>query len=222
MADADDGWLADDPLPGDPVPILARWLKEAFASGEQLNPHAVALATVDEHGDPAVRYVLCKSIELDPAAIVFYTDSTSRKGRDLARLPRASVAFYFAPEGRQARIDGDVVPMTDIESEAYFCTRPVDAQIGAWASAQSAPLIARAELVAEMERLAELYDVSLDPIGGPQQPSDRVARPDSFRGYRVLPARVELWHSRPGRIHDRAEWTRGTNARSWSVQRLQP
>ena len=138
-ADADDDWLADDPLPADPMPILARWLDEAFARGEQPNPHAVALATVDERGDPAVRYVLCKAIEFDPAAIVFYTDNTSRKGRDLAQRPRASAAFYFAPEGRQARISGAVDQMTDAECDAYFSTRPPDAQIGAWASTPERP-----------------------------------------------------------------------------------
>lgn len=204
------------------MPILARWLDEAFRRGEQPNPHAVALATVDELGDPTVRYVLCKAIELDPAAIVFYTDSTSRKGRDLLSRPRASAAFYFAPEGRQARVSGAVCEMTDAECDAYFSTRPPDAQIGAWASAQSAPLVSRADLMTEMCRLADAYGVSLDSTDDSQRTPEPVPRPDSFRGYRILPARVELWHSRPGRIHDRAEWSRVGDRQPWSVQRLQP
>ncbi len=222
MSDSEDGWLGTDPLPDDPWPILAIWLDEALARGEQPNPHAVALATVDERGDPSVRFVLCKAIELDPAAIVFYTHSTSRKGRDLARKPRASVAFYFVPEGRQARVSGSVREATDAESDAYFRTRPLDAQLGAWASEQSAPLASRADLLAEMDRLAEDYGVALDADRGAAESSDRVPRPDSFRGYRILPTRVELWHSRPGRIHDRAEWSRAGDTEPWSVQRLQP
>lgn len=222
MFDVEDDWLAEDPLPEDPMPILSRWLEDAFGTREQPNPHAIALATVDERGDPAVRYVLCKEIELDPAAVVFYTNSTSRKGRDLAERPRASAVFYFAPSGRQARVSGGVKEMTDVESDAYFSTRPVDSQIGAWASDQSQPLTSRSDLLADMRRLADVYGVSIDPLEDARRPSERVPRPSSFRGYRIVPRRVELWHSRPGRIHDRAEWTRPDESCAWSVQRLQP
>ena len=218
-----DPWLSEDPLPADPMPIIAEWLSEAFADGRQPNPHAVALATIDEAGDPAVRMVLVQRVEPDPGAVVFFTNRASRKGLDLAVRPRASAAFHFGPMGRQVRVTGPVTLVSEADSDAYFATRPADAQVGAWASQQSQPLESRAALLAEMDRLAAQYGADLSASA----PCPRVPRPPRWGGYRLHAERVELWHSRPGRIHDRAEGTRslgeaGGAPRPWAVQRLQP
>ena len=222
-ADWPDAWLSDDPLPDDPMPIVADWLDEAFADGRQPSPHAVALATIDEAGDPAVRMVLVQRIEPEPGAVVFYTNRASRKGVDLARHPRASAAFHFGPLNRQVRVTGPVTLVSETESDAYFATRPADAQVGAWASQQSQPLESRAALLAEMDRIAAQYGAELSA----NEPCSTVPRPSRWGGYRLHAERVELWHSRPGRIHDRAEWIRslgraGGPPGAWAFQRLHP
>ena len=218
-----DAWLSEDPLPEDPMPIVARWLAEAFEDGRQPNPHAVALATVDAAGDPAVRMVLVQQVEPEPSALVFFTNRASPKGIELAQRPRASVAFHFGPMNRQARVTGPVMLVSEADSDAYFATRPVDAQVGAWASQQSQPVESRAVLLGEMDRVAAQYGADLSESG----PCAAVPRPPHWGGYRLYAERVELWHSRPGRIHDRAEWTRklgqaGGAPGPWGVQRLQP
>ena len=218
MTDADDRWLAEDPLPDDPMPAACRWLDEAFAAREQPNPHAIALATVDPDGRPSVRMVLCKALEADPGRVVFYTDRGSRKGAALAHQPYAEACFHFGPQGRQVRVAGPVTETPDDDSDAYFASRPLDSQLGAWASAQSTPLDGRATLLARISELAERFGV---PAGG-EEPSSRVPRPPSWGGYRITAERVELWRSRPGRVHDRAAWTRDGPGAPWKVTRLQP
>ena len=129
MTDWPDAWLSRDPLPDDPVAILATWLEEAFAAGTPPSPHAFALATNGRDGDPAVRFVLCQAVEADTGSLVFYTNRESHKGLELAARPRAAAAFHFVGQGRQARVVGPVAHTSDAESDAYFATRPVDAQV---------------------------------------------------------------------------------------------
>lgn len=210
-----DAWLSEDPLPRDPFPILARWLEEAFSVGAQPNPHAIALATVDPDGRPSARMLLCKAIDVARGAIVFYSDRSSRKGVALAADPRAAATFYFGPQNRQVRIEGTVAFTSDADSDAYFASRPADSQIGAWASNQSRPLASRAELVARVEREARGFGTAL---GDPPNPS--IPRPEKWGGYVLTADAIELWVSRPARIHDRALWTRADGG--WTVTRLEP
>jgi pyridoxamine 5'-phosphate oxidase len=220
-ADLPDAWLATDPLPDDPVPILKQWLDEAFAAGLQANPHAVALATIDPDGRPSARTVLCNYIDVSRGAFVMYTNRESRKGRALAANPRAAIVFHFGPHNRSVRVEGPVELTPDEDCDAYFATRPVDAQVGAWASAQSEPIASRADLVAKINEQANRFGVSLEESRGVVIP-----RPPQWGGFTLVADMVELWVSRPARIHDRAQWHRthsddGT-ASAWSAARLQP
>ena len=214
-----DAWLSSDPLPEDPFPPLVTWLTEAFEDGRQPTPHAIALATVDARGDAAVRMVLVQRIEPNPGALVFFTHHDSAKGRDLARRGRAAAVFHFGPLGRQARISGEVSHIAEDESDAYFASRPLDARIGAWASRQSRPLADRATLLTEMDAVAERFGADLAATDASGSGLD-LPRPPGWGGYRLRADHVELWHSRPGRIHDRAEWRRDAGA--WRSQRLYP
>ena len=218
--DTEDTWLGRDPLPADPMPLLKGWLDEAFAAGLARNPHAIALATSDAAGDPSVRMVLCNAIEPDPGALVFYSHRPSQKGRELEARPRAAAVFYFEAQSRQARVSGPVELVAEAEADAYFATRPVDAQIGAWASAQSTPLASRDELLAAMDRVADELGADWRAGRAPRP----VHRPPHWVGFRLRAERVELWHSRPGRIHDRAAWQRKTAdpAAPWTAERLAP
>jgi pyridoxamine 5'-phosphate oxidase len=207
-----DAWLARDPLPAEPVPIVERWLAEAFADERLENAHAVALATVDPDGRPSVRMVLCNEIDSARGAFTMYTNRQGRKGRALAAEPRSAIAFHWP--GRQVRVEGRVERTPDPVCDAYFATRPLEARLGAWASRQSEPVASRAVLLAELEAVARRF--------GAAEERDPVPRPPHWGGFTLVAESVELWVSRRGRIHDRAVWRRPAPGHPWEITRLQP
>ncbi len=212
-----DAWLTGDP-PADPLPRLREWLDEARAHRSIAEPHAATLATVDEDGRPAARVVLLRGLEIAPGATLFYTNRNSRKGRALAAHPFASLVLYWDGLGRQARLEGPVTLASDADSDAYFAARHPDSRLGAWASDQSEAIASRAELVAR-------YDAMKTRFGD----GSAAPRPPHRGGYRVWLERVELWASRPHRLHDRIQWQReltrdgdGFRGGAWSATRLMP
>jgi pyridoxamine 5'-phosphate oxidase len=207
-----DAWLSEDPLPTDPVHIVGRWLDEAFRAGVQDNPHAVALATVDADGRPSVRMVLCSEIDSERGAFTLYTNLESRKGRALRHEPRAAIVFHWA--SRQARVEGRVESTPAEVSDRYFASRPLEARLGAWASDQSQPVASREVVLARVREVAERF--------GAREEGDPVPRPPHWGGLTLVAESVELWVSRPGRVHDRAVWRRGDGPKRWLPTRLQP
>ena len=205
-----DAWLAKDPLPSNPAHIVKVWLDEAFAAGIQPNPHAVALATVDSNGRPSVRMVLCNEIDPDSAAFTMYTNIESRKGRAIRAEPRCAIVFHW--DSRQARIEGQATLTPTDKCDAYFATRPLEARLGAWASAQSEPVASRAEMLAKLDAVAKRF--------GASQEEDQVPRPPHWGGFTLVADSIEIWVSRRGRIHDRAVWERSEG--EWVAKRLQP
>jgi pyridoxamine 5'-phosphate oxidase len=189
----------------DPMTQLATWLAHADQAG-LVEPNAMVLATVDEAGRPAARTVLCKG--LDERGLVFYTQSRSAKGRQLAAHPSAAAVFPWHGMDRQAVVRGRVVELPRAEVGAYFADRPRGHQLAAWASEQSAVVADRAELetayVAAEQRFA----------------NREVALPDHWAGYRLVPQTVELWQGRRDRLHDRVRYRR--EAQRWVVERLAP
>ncbi len=167
----------------------------------------MALATASPAAAPSVRMVLLK--RADERGLVFYTHYTSRKGRELEANPRAALLFHWQRLGRQVRVEGRVERLAEEDSDAYFATRPRQAQLGALASRQSDVLSSRAELE---ERLAELEQ---DLAGGP------VPRPPTWGGYLVVPAAWEFWQHRSARLHDRFRYERD-EAGDWRIARLFP
>ncbi len=198
-----------DPLPPSPFDVLSRWLDEARAERPQRNPTAMALATVDESGRPSLRVVLCRGVDPETGSFVFYTNRQSRKGRDLESRPRAAATFHWDAWERQVRIEGDVSPIPDAESDAYFAGRPRPAQLSAWASDQSAPIASREALLEKLAAIEARFSGDRD-----------VPRPPHWGGYRLTARRIELWVGSAGRAHDRALWARAS--RTWTVSRLQP
>jgi pyridoxamine 5'-phosphate oxidase len=199
-----DGTLRRADLDPDPVVQFRRWYEDAEAVLEM--PEAVALATADATGRPSVRMVLAKTF--DDGGFKFHTGHGSRKGRELAANARGALLFYWAPLGRQVRIEGPVERVPDAESEEYFRTRPRDGQIAAWASSQSETMGSRDELearVREYEREFDGRDVPLPPHWG---------------GYRLVPEEWEFWQHRDSRLHDRFRYTRGPDG--WLIERLGP
>lgn len=200
-----------DPLPSDPMPLLAAWYEDAKHSGRYDDFNAMTLATATPDGAPSARIVLCKAIEMERPALVFYTSYESRKGEELEANPRAAAVFHWPHAMRQARVEGRVVRTTDEESDAYFRTRPLLARIGANVSPQSRAIESREGVIGEALR-----------IGAQAALGAELRRPAHWGGYRIIPERIELWSAASGRLHDRALWRRNpdTDAPSWSACRL--
>jgi pyridoxamine 5'-phosphate oxidase len=189
----------------DPDDLFETWLGAARAA-EPNDPEAMALATADAHGAPSVRMVLLKGH--DARGFVFYTNSLSRKGGELARNPRAALLFHWKSLRRQVRIEGPVAPVADAEADTYFASRSRESQLGAWASDQSRPLESRTLFEARYEMAA------LDHEGR------EVPRPSHWKGYRVVAERFEFWSDRPYRLHERRLFVR--EADGWRESLLYP
>lgn len=199
--------LSKEDLASDPVEQFGHWLAQAKGA-ESPDFTAMMLATADREGRPSARVVLLK--EWDERGFVFFTNYESRKARDLAENPRASLAFYWAPLDRQVRIEGAVERTSREESLAYFRSRPRGAQLGAWASPQSQVVAGREELDRELEELAARFGEGEIPL------------PDSWGGFRLVPDEIEFWQGRPNRLHDRFRFLRRPDG-GWSApERLAP
>ncbi len=166
----------------------------------------MALGTVEEGGQPAVRIVLLKAF--DERGFVFYTNYEGRKGRHLLAHPKAALCFYWAPIDIQVRVEGTVTKVTDEEADAYFATRHRVSQIGAWASRQSEPLETPAALDERMAKYEKEFE------------GRDIPRPDYWSGFRVSPDRIEFWKGRPNRLHERHQYTKA--GKGWKIETLYP
>ncbi|HYM36344.1 MAG TPA: pyridoxal 5'-phosphate synthase, partial [Steroidobacteraceae bacterium] len=156
--------------------------------------------------------------------LMFFTNYLSHKGRELEMHARAAVVFHWDGLHRQVRMSGPILKSPTKESDDYFAIRPLASRIGAWASQQSEPLASRAQLVAQVDATLKRFHLTPDADEG------HVPRPPHWGGYRLWPELIELWVEGPGRVHDRAVWTRTVQSQddftmkcgTWSATRLNP
>ena len=197
--------LAESEMPADPYELFSRWFAAAARAGAP-QPEAVALATASAAGEPSGRMVLFKGVE--DGAFLFYTNYSSRKGKDLEANPRAALVFYWSVVRHQVRVSGRVRRLPRDQSAAYFHSRPRGAQLSALASPQSRVVRSRAVLENKVLDLAKRYP-------------DQVPLPGGWGGYALRPRWIEFWENREDRLHDRIRYSRRAGA-GWRLERLAP
>ncbi|HEX9578322.1 MAG TPA: pyridoxamine 5'-phosphate oxidase [Myxococcales bacterium] len=192
----------------DPLQKFIELLGRARKTPGIVEPTGMTLSTVGEDGRPSARLVLLKGV--DEAGLVFYTNTRSRKGREIAAHPDVALSFWWPQLESQVRFEGRAARVTDAEADEYFASRPRESQLGAWASAQSEKLASRQELEQRFAELERKYE------------GKTVPRPPHWSGYRVAPLAVEFWWSRPGRLHLRELYTRPRAGATWTMTLLNP
>ncbi|WP_284178413.1 pyridoxamine 5'-phosphate oxidase [Rhabdaerophilum sp. SD176] len=197
----------ESPEMPDPFRLFESWFGEARAS-EPNDPNAMALATADADGLPNVRMVLMKGI--DPAGVVFYTNTQSQKGQEITANAQAAVVFHWKSLRRQVRFRGALERVSEAEADAYFASRPRDSRIGAWASQQSRPLESRFALEKAVAREAARFGLG------------DVPRPPHWTGFRLVPAYIEFWQDKPFRLHDRLVFRRDGPDAPFRTEHLYP
>lgn len=187
-----------------PFQQFNKWFDEAIEQ-VSVDANAMTLTTVCKESRPSSRTVLLK--EFDENGFVFYTNYKSRKGTHIQNNPYVSATFYWADLMRQVHIEGKVERVSDEQSTAYFKSRPVASQLGAWASSQSEEVESRDTL----KQMIKEYE---------QKFGDEIPRPPHWGGFRIVPDRIEFWQGRLNRIHDRICFSLEDG--DWLIKRLSP
>ena len=203
--DYDHDPLSEADLNADPVTQFRLWFEEARDSGVP-EPNAMTLGTADATGRVSCRTVLLKAY--DERGFVFFTNYGSRKARQIAENPQASILFPWLALARQVEIAGRVEKISTAESLAYFLSRPFLSQLGAWVSDQSSVISSRQILTAKFEELKNRFA------------SGEVPKPEGWGGFRVIPKTMEFWQGGASRLHDRFLYTHSDMG--WKIERLAP
>lgn len=188
-----------------PMVQFKAWLNEAISCGV-VEPYAMCLSTIDVLGYPSSRVVFLR--EMTEEGLIFYTNYSSRKGKELEEHPMAALNFHWEAQDRQVHVKGDVEKASKEISDAYFASRPRGSQIGAWASHQSEEMKDRSEL---LNRVAQ-YEKEFE--------GQKVPRPENWGGFILYPHDWEFWQGSPSRLHDRFHYKLEDGA--WNRLRLNP
>ncbi len=198
--------LTEKKASSDPIKQFAKWWKQAVAS-EIDEVNAMTLATASSDGIPSARIVLLK--DFNEKGFSFFTNYNSFKGQQLAENPKACLVFFWKELERQVRITGLIEKLSAEINDAYFNSRPEESRIGAVTSPQSQVIESRDWLDGHFKQLKKEYKGKM------------VERPAHWGGYMVKPVIIEFWQGRPGRLHDRLQYTLAETG-IWKIERLAP
>lgn len=189
-----------------PFDLFGKWWKQALKAGiDEVN--AMTLATASADGMPSARIVLLK--DFSDQGFSFFTNYASFKGQQLGENPRACLVFFWKELERQVRITGLAEKLPESESTAYFQSRPFESQVGALVSPQS-------QVIESRKWLDKSYESRYGELKG-----KLIEKPAHWGGYLVRPVIMEFWQGRPGRLHDRLQYSLQDNG-SWKMERLAP
>ncbi len=198
--------LQENEVNDDPVEQFAKWWDDAIESKiDEVN--AMTLSTVNEEGKPSARIVLLKGF--DKNGFIFFTNYNSHKGDHLKHCPYVSLVFFWKELERQVKIEGEVIKVSEAESDIYFNSRPRESRIGAWASPQSKVIENRSILEDNLLKYQQQFT------------DENIPRPSHWGGYLVKPTLLEFWQGRPNRLHDRILYSLQNNG-GWTIERLAP
>jgi pyridoxamine 5'-phosphate oxidase len=189
-----------------PFKKFSEWFEKAGATKEIIEPTAVCLATVSENGHPSSRMVLLKNF--DERGFCFFTNLTSRKGKEISQNSNVALCFYWGILGRQIRIEGAVERVSSEEADNYFASRRRGSQIGAWASKQSCEMQDWSEFDERIKKISEDFE------------GQEIPRPPFWSGFRVVPKLIEFWEDGEFRIHQREVFEREIDG--WKVKKIYP
>jgi pyridoxamine 5'-phosphate oxidase len=210
-----------------PLLLLQSWFNEALELDLQPNPDTMAIATSNSQGLPNVRMVLCKEINTEEGYVVFYTNYNSVKSMEIKENPKCSALFHWDKLGYQIRIRGEILQSPDEENDAYFASRHLGSQVGAWASNQSNPVVDRQALDDQFRKILDRFNLTNESITRNEK---KIPRPPHWGGYRLWIEEIEFWLNQKDRLHDRLHFKRALTISSedieteknWTVKRLQP
>jgi pyridoxamine 5'-phosphate oxidase len=210
-----------------PLLLLQSWFSEAMELELQPNPDTMAIATSNSQGLPNVRMVLCKEINTEEGYVVFYTNYNSVKSMEIKENPKCSALFHWDKLGYQIRIRGEILQSPDEENDAYFASRHLGSQVGAWASNQSNPVVDRQALDDQFRKILDRFNLTNESITWNEK---KIPRPPHWGGYRLWIEEIEFWLNQKDRLHDRLHFRRALTISSegieteknWTVKRLQP
>lgn len=191
-----------------PFKKFHEWFNKAKSNSQIIEPTAMCLATVDENNRPSARMVLLKSF--DERGFCFFTNLTSRKGKELSQNNNVALCFYWGVLGLQVRIEGEVEKVSIKEADDYFSSRRRGSQIGAWASKQSCEMQEWQEFEERIKKVTQDFE------------NQEVPRPPFWSGFRVIPRRIEFWEEGEFRIHKREVFKRHEKLNSWDIKKLYP
>ena len=197
--------LTEKSVHKDPIQQLIEWLNDAI-DDQKLDPNAMVLSTIDAEGNPDSRIVLLK--ELTAEGLVFFTNYNSKKGQQIASSARVSVLFFWPGQERQVRIKGIAEKIKEEDSELYFKSRPLESQLGAWASPQSEVIESRQVLTDKYAYYEQFFE------------NHEITKPPYWGGFLIRPEYFEFWQGRSNRLHDRIEYCLSDQA--WVIHRLAP
>jgi pyridoxamine 5'-phosphate oxidase len=198
--------LVESEIEADPIKQFNTWWQDALeAKISEVNAMIVATASAD--GMPSARTMLLKGFS--EKGFVFFTNYNSYKGQQLAENPKACLVFFWKELERQVRVTGLIEKTSLEENDTYFQSRPKESQVGALASPQSQVIESRQWLDDRYKKLTDQFE------------NTTIQRPEHWGGFLVKPVIVEFWQGRPGRLHDRIQYTILEDG-GWKIERLAP